>query len=164
MYTARVERLDALCDCGPRVVPQRICSHRAMTGHSTFLLSFKVALFFYGSNHSAHSPPCSGGQTPSTTQRARLSALRVHSSWKPGGARLVRTRAQCSPSTISTIRWVKPGARSHAPRALARLSKAHPRITLLGRGRAGAQRAQLTFPGTAPGTTALTHGRHGSVN
>ncbi|KAJ1090875.1 hypothetical protein NDU88_004003 [Pleurodeles waltl] len=81
-----------------------------------------------------------------------------------GGRASSRQRAQCSPSRISPIRWAKPGAGSHAPCTPARTSQAHPRLAQLGRGRAGAQRVQLTSPGTAPGAVAHTPGRPGSVD
>ncbi|KAJ1119320.1 hypothetical protein NDU88_007506 [Pleurodeles waltl] len=81
-----------------------------------------------------------------------------------GGRALSQQPAQCSPSRISPIRWAKPGAGSHALRTPARTSQAHPWLAQLGRGQAGAQRAQLTSPGTAPGAAPHTSGSPGSVD
>ncbi|KAJ1149531.1 hypothetical protein NDU88_002338 [Pleurodeles waltl] len=47
---------------------------------------------------------------------------------------------------------------------LARSSQVYPRAAQLGRGRAGAQRAQLTSSGMAPGAAAPTPGSPGSID
>ncbi|KAJ1129628.1 hypothetical protein NDU88_007994 [Pleurodeles waltl] len=151
MYTARVVRLDALCDYGPREVLQRVCSPRVATGHvPAYVFDLLCAV---------------GGQTPSSAQCARPSALRIHSSWEPGGRALSRSRAPAQPlQDLTDPLGDKPGAGSRAPHELACAIQVHPRLTQLGRGRAGALHVQLTFPGTASGAAARTCGRHGSVN
>ncbi|KAJ1152336.1 hypothetical protein NDU88_005111 [Pleurodeles waltl] len=56
-----------------------------------------------------------------------------------------------------------PGSGPRAPGAPASATQAHPRPTQLGRGRARAPRAQLTFLGAAPCAAVHTHGPHGSA-
>ncbi|KAJ1166693.1 hypothetical protein NDU88_007090 [Pleurodeles waltl] len=148
MYTARVVRLDVLCDCGPRIVPQRVCSPKATTGHVRAYVINYTALSpahrpVRGPLRSQHifPPLCLVFKkrcfpiAPLTLQvliRAVGASPRpsapgpAHTELDPagsqGGRASSRQRAQRSPSRIWPFRWTKPGASSHAPRALARTS------------------------------------------
>ncbi|KAJ1106695.1 hypothetical protein NDU88_004096 [Pleurodeles waltl] len=55
MHTARVVRVGALCDCGPRVLPQKVYSPRATTGPvSTYVVNYTTlspARRMWGASH-----------------------------------------------------------------------------------------------------------------
>ncbi|KAJ1128179.1 hypothetical protein NDU88_006558 [Pleurodeles waltl] len=104
------------------------------------------------------------GRTPSPALRGRPSALWIPPEPGARGPRPVPdTGTSAIPPGSPRSSGGQPRSRPSAPHVPAGATQAHPWPTQLGRGRAGAPRAQLTFLGAAPSAAARTRSRDDSV-